>query len=125
MPSRPGCLTIEVVVGKTPTGGRLRPATEFFALSLTREDHFRTVFRYSPPNTPRKYDGYKGKPQWHRCCLAPQQDRGSTFRLSKNIMTEPTRTVHCNFLVLFVCSVCAASPARAATLIGKFTPIPT
>src|SRR2546422_227313 len=81
-PSRPGCLTIEVVVGKTPTGGRLRPATEFFALSLTREDHFRTVFRYSPPNTPRKYDGYKGKPQWHRCCLAPQQDRGSTFRLS-------------------------------------------
>ena len=49
------------------------------------------------------------------------------FRLSKNIflMTEPTPTVRCKFLALFVCLVCAASPVRAATLIGKFTPIPT
>jgi len=40
-------------------------------------------------------------------------------------MTEPKRTVRNSFLVLFVCSVCAASQIRAATLIGKFTPIPT
>ena len=40
-------------------------------------------------------------------------------------MTEPTRTVRWHFLALFACSVCAVSPLRAATLIGKFTPIPT
>src|SRR5205809_5911219 len=76
-------------------GGGLRPATEFFVLSRTREDHFRTVFWFSPPNTARKYDGYRGKPRWHRCCLARQQDRSSTFRLTKNVflITEPTRTV--------------------------------
>jgi len=40
-------------------------------------------------------------------------------------MAEPTRTVRCNFLALFVCSVCAVSPVRAATLIGTFSPVPT
>ncbi len=40
-------------------------------------------------------------------------------------MTEPTRTLRCNFLVVVVCSVCVASQVRAATLIGKFTPVPT
>ncbi len=40
-------------------------------------------------------------------------------------MTEQTRTLGFNFLVLFVCAVFVASPVRAATLIGKFTPIPT
>src|SRR5256884_222184 len=40
-------------------------------------------------------------------------------------MAEQTRTVRGNFLALIVCLVWAASPVRGATLIGKFTPIPT
>ena len=40
-------------------------------------------------------------------------------------MTEPTGTARCNILALIVCLVWAASPVRGATLIGKFTPIPT
>src|SRR5439155_2638929 len=69
--------------------------------------------------------GTRGKSRWHLCCLAPEQDRSSTFRSGKDIMTEPTRALRCNFLVVVVCSVCVASQVRAATLIGKFTPVPT
>src|SRR5437867_415989 len=54
-----------------------------FALSLTRDVHFRTVFRFPPSKAPRKCVGTRRKPLWHRCCLDPQQDRSSTFRLSK------------------------------------------
>src|SRR5207245_8001513 len=57
-----------------------------FTLSLTRDGYFRTVFRFSSDQTPRKHYGYKGKPGWHRCCLASQQNRSTTFRLSKNIV---------------------------------------
>ena len=51
-------------------GARLGPAAEFFALSLTRDAYFRTVFGLSSVRTQRKHDGYKGKPRWHLGCLA-------------------------------------------------------
>src|SRR5947207_13820536 len=40
-------------------------------------------------------------------------------------MTESIRTVRFNFLALIICSLCAGSAVRGATLIGRFTPIPT
>jgi hypothetical protein len=39
-------------------------------------------------------------------------------------MTEPTRAVHCKLLTLIVCLLCTAPPARGATLIGHFDPVP-
>src|SRR2546425_1170812 len=48
----------------------------------TRDFNFRTVFRLSTPQTPRKYDRYKEKPHWHPGCLASPRSRSTTFRLS-------------------------------------------
>src|SRR5439155_9217023 len=47
---------------------------------------FRTVFQFSSLQTRGKCGGYKGKARWHRCCFAPQQNRSTTFRSSKNIV---------------------------------------
>ena len=59
------------------------PGKGIFALSLTRDVHFRTVFRFHPRKLQGNAPGTRRKPLWHRCCLDPQQDRSSPFRLSK------------------------------------------
>src|SRR5207245_1191524 len=61
----------------------LSPGKGIFALSLTRDIHFRTVFRFHPRKLQGNAPGTRRKPLWHRCCLNPQQDRSSPFRLSK------------------------------------------
>src|SRR5213075_2302395 len=57
------------------------------------------------------------------CSCAAKCVSGSELALTK-FMTEPTRAVHCNLLALIVCLLSAAPPARGATLIGHFDPVP-